>query len=39
MATKTALGTLGRRALALGEEGKRLDKLIASLVNQVAPRW
>ena len=37
MATKSALGTLGRRAVALGEEGKRLDVLIARLVDKVAP--
>jgi transposase len=37
MATKSALGTLGRRAVALGEEGKRLDALIARLVDKVAP--
>ena len=37
MATKTALATLGRRAVALGEEGKRLDVLIARLVDKVAP--
>lgn len=37
MATKTALGTLGRRALTLEAEGKRLDALIARLVDQVAP--
>ena len=39
MATKSALGTLGRRrAVALGEEGKRLDVLIARLVAQGGPR-
>jgi transposase len=37
MANKTALGTLGRRAMALKEEGKRLDAIIARLVNEVAP--
>jgi len=37
MATKCALGMLGRRAVALGEEGKRLDVLIARLVDKVAP--
>jgi hypothetical protein len=37
MATKSALATLGRRAVALGEEGKRLDVLIARLVDKVAP--
>jgi transposase len=37
MATKSALGTLGRRAVTLGEEGKRLDVLIARLVDKVAP--
>jgi transposase len=37
MATKSALSTLGRRAVALGEEGKRLDVLIARLVDKVAP--
>jgi len=37
MATKSALGTLGRRAVSLGEEGKRLDALIARLVDKVAP--
>jgi transposase len=37
MATKTALATLGRRAVALGEEGEHLEVLIASLVNEVAP--
>jgi transposase len=37
MATKTALATLGRRAVALDEEGSRLDALIARLVDSVAP--
>ena len=37
MATKTALATLGRRAVALDEEGSRLDALIARLVDKVAP--
>jgi len=37
MATKTALATLGRRAVALGEEGEHLEVLIARLVNKVAP--
>jgi transposase len=37
MATKTALATLGRRAVSLGEEGKHLDVLIARLVDKVAP--
>jgi transposase len=37
MATKTALASLARRALALGEERDRLDILIARLVADSAP--
>jgi len=37
MATKTALASLARRALALGEERRRLDELIAELVDDTAP--
>lgn len=37
LATKTALAILGRRAIALGEEGEHLDALIAQLVDEVAP--
>jgi transposase len=37
MATKTALGTLARRAMVLAEEGKRLDALIARFVDRIAP--
>lgn len=36
-ATKIALATLGRRALALKEEAESLDTLIAELVDEVAP--
>lgn len=36
-ATKVALSTLGRRVLALDEEGARVDELLAHLVAQVAP--
>ena len=37
MATKTALATLAKRAMALAEEGKRLDALIARFVHRLAP--
>ena len=36
-ATKTALRTLGRRAVALAEEKRALDALLAELVAQTAP--